>query len=38
MVTEIPKLPPASSSSPPNSESWPIASFFLMSTYWSTAV
>ena len=30
--------PPASSSSPPNRESWPIASLRLMSTYWSTAV
>ena len=30
--------PPSASSSPPKSESWPIASFFLMSMYWSTAI
>ena len=33
-----PEAAAASSSSPPNSESWPIASLRLMSTYWSTAV
>ncbi len=38
IATEIPKPPPASSSRPPKSESWPIASLRLMSTYWSTAV
>ena len=37
MFTVMPKPPPASSSIPPNSESCPIASLRLMSTYWSTA-
>jgi hypothetical protein len=37
-VIATPKPPPASSSRPPNSESWPIASLRLMSAYWSTAV
>ena len=37
MVTLTPK-PASSSPSPPKRESWPIASFFLRSTNWSTAV